>query len=193
MLLKVTLLWFISPVMFFKAFKIGSSWWTMSWGVVRKKATRKMNRFATNFFRFTHCLLSERFSQIISFGGGAYLWGHVSKMFVHKIVYQTLHLSGLMATFDWGGLNLGNHKSHFREDNIFILVLKSYLKFRIEFLWSRRTVRAWLMLLKVTKACGQKRRKTQWKWISQKATIPSGDFSACSLCTFTFSLEAKQL
>ena len=31
-------------------------------------------------------------------------WGvpvkHISKMFVHRSVYQTLHLSGLMATFD---------------------------------------------------------------------------------------------
>ena len=84
-------------------------------------------------------------------------------MFVHKIVYQTLHLSGLMATFDWGGLNLGNHESHFWEDNIFILFVKSYLKFRIEFLWSRRTVRAWLMLLKVTKACGQKKEENSMK------------------------------
>ena len=69
----VTLSWSISPVMFFKAFKIGSSWWTMSWGVVRKKATMKMNRFATIFFSRTHCLLSERFSQMMSLGGGAYL------------------------------------------------------------------------------------------------------------------------
>ena len=69
----LTLSWSISPVIFFKAFKIGSSWWTMSWGVVRKNATMKMNRFATTFFSRTHCLLSERFSQMMSLGGGAYL------------------------------------------------------------------------------------------------------------------------
>ena len=32
----------------------------------------------------------------------------ISKKFSDCNLYQTLHLSGLMATVDWGGLNLGN-------------------------------------------------------------------------------------
>ena len=31
----------------------------------------------------------------------------ISKKFANCNLYQTLHLSGLMATVDWGGLNLG--------------------------------------------------------------------------------------
>ena len=82
--------------------------------MVRKNATMKMNRFATSFFKFTHCLLSERFSQMMSFGGGA---------------YQTLHLSGLMAIVEWGGLNLGI-KLNFN----FVREKKSHLKLSMEFL-----------------------------------------------------------
>ena len=90
---------FISPVIFFKAFKIGSSWWTMSCGVVRKNATMKMNRLATSFFRFTHCLLSERFSQMMSFGGGAYLStgfqrssepAIFTRLSIHRVLWQPL-------------------------------------------------------------------------------------------------------
>ena len=44
---------------------------------------------------------------MMSFGGGAYLWTEFQKSLKDCNLYQTLHLSGLMATVDWGGLNLG--------------------------------------------------------------------------------------
>ena len=68
--------------------------------------------------------------------------------------------------------------------NRYKLVEKSHLKLSIDLLWSRRTVRASLMFWKVTNAwkiCAL----TSRLWI----TIPKGFFSACSLCSFTFSLE----
>ena len=138
---------FISPVIFFKAFKIGSSWWTMSWGVVRKNATMKMNRLATSFFRFTHCLLSERFSQMMSFGGGAYLWTEFQKslptaIFTRLSIYRALWqlLIGAAWTLEenWTSVSWERKWSH--------------LKLSMEFLWSLSTVRAWLMFWKVTNA-----------------------------------------
>ena len=71
----------------------------------------------------------------------------ISKKFSDCNLYQTLHLSGLMATVDWGGLNLGN-----KLNVNFMKERKSHLKLSMEFLWSLRTVRAWLMFWKVTKA-----------------------------------------
>ena len=66
----------------------------------------KMNRFATIFFSRTHCLLSERFSQMMSLGGGAYLLQRLQTQFSKSDLYQTFHLSVLLKISDRGGLNL---------------------------------------------------------------------------------------
>lgn len=57
-------------VWFLRAIMMGSSRWTRNWGVVRKKATTKMNKLAIICLTMVHLLL-DKFCQIISFGGGA--------------------------------------------------------------------------------------------------------------------------
>ena len=83
----------VDVVVFFKAVKIGSSKWTTNCGVVRKKATTKMKRFARIFFISVN-LLFERLCQFISFGGGANQTSHLlDSIFILDFGAVFLHIN----------------------------------------------------------------------------------------------------
>ena len=93
-------------VWFLRAIMMGSSRWTRNWGVVRKKATTKMNKLAIICLTMVHLLL-DKFCQIISFGGGAnqtfQLLDSIFKVDSGVDLFQTSHdlLWSLTTLFAW--------------------------------------------------------------------------------------------